>query len=63
MGKTHKDSRTAKADRTPRVQQKIRKNNLAQNLTANVDLFFEEEHPDEDKVFWDSEETQQQDNE
>ncbi len=58
MGHTRKDSREAKADRTPRVQAKIRKNNNLQNLTRNVDMFLDEDEDDTPIVnIWDSDDS------
>lgn len=44
MSGTYKDNKVFKAEKQPRIQQKQRKNNYAQNLTRNVDMFLEEDN-------------------
>lgn len=48
MGKTHKDAKSVKAERGPKIQQKQYKNNYLQNLTRNADMFMDSEDEDLD---------------
>ncbi len=43
MAHTYKDKSPYKADRQPRLQKKARKDNYSQNLTANADMFMEDD--------------------